>query len=285
MPVFVEKQFPLVSVTGADLHCGVRNKGLSSQEFLGRVREYLPEENGICETDGSGKCLQSILLSNLEENTFYLFDADAALAFSHTVEDFALDDANGTLLAAMQNAGQFEPHRERYQQLAATLKKVELIACGKLLRGHKRLKFCRDAGVVKSFWMVLYEGRKCQAMFLGEQANDAETFDEKKFTGFFTFNPRLISEAREDMAECLAARRPQLRQFAQLHKLDRAAKHLKIKFAREKDAIDIAIRKLQSHGKKYRGKHLLADLNKTLERLNRLQTHLPELIVEQQKND
>ena len=264
----------------------MRRKGLSNHEFLGRVREYLPDENGICETDGSGKCLQSIRLSDLEENTFYLFDSDAALAFSHTVEDFALEDANGSLLAAMQSAEQFAPHRERYRQLAATLRNVELIACGKLPRCHARLRFSRDAAAsAKSFWMVLYEGRKCQAMFLGEQANDAKDFDEKQFTGFYTFNPRIISQAREDIAESIAGRQPQLRQFAKLHKIDRAAKHLKIEFAREKNAIDIAIRKLQSHGKKYRGKHFLADLNKTLERLNRLQTHLPELIVEQQKND
>lgn len=264
----------------------MRNKGLSNQEFLGRVREYLPEGNGICETDWTGECLASIRLSNLEENTFYLFDADAALAFSHTVEDFALDDANGCLLATMQNAAQFGPHRERYRQLATTLKKVELIACGKLPRCNAHLKFKSDtAASIKSFWMVLYEGRKCQAMFLGEQVNDVESFDEKKFTGFYTFNPRIISQAREDMAECIVGHRPQPRYFEQLNKMDRAAKQIKVEFAREKNAMDIAIRKLKNHGKKYRGKHLLADLNKTLERLNRLQTHLPELIVEQQKND
>ncbi len=276
-------EFPLVSSRHADLHCGVRNKGLSNQEFLGRVREYLPEETGICETDGSGKCPHEITLHTLEENTFYLFDSNALLAFSHTVEDFAFDEAEGSFLAATQTGAQFEPHRDRYRQLAATLDEVEVIACGKLPRRHNRLKFCNDANSrVKKFWLMAYEGPKCQAMFLGEQSNDAENFDDKKFTGFYTFNPRIISQAREDMAEALAGRCPELRQFAQLHKIDRAAKQLKVEFARENKAMEIAIKKLR-HGKKYQQRHFLADLNKTLERLNGLKTHLPEMIAG--KND
>lgn len=281
---FAPGQLPLVTTARAHLHYSVRNKGFSNQEFIGRVRECLPEENGIYETDASGNCLEPVRLSGLEENTFYLFDSDAALAFSHAVEDLALEDASGNLLAAMQNFAQFESNRERYGQLSATLEKVEVIACGKMPRRNGRMKFCRDAnGLVKKFWMTLYEGKKSQAMFLGEQSNAAEVFDDKMFTGFYTFNPRIVAQTRDDMAESLAGRCPELRQFAQLHRIDRAAKHLKIEFAREKAAMDIAMGKLQGHGKKYQGKHFLSDLNKTLERLNRLQTHLPELVVEQQK--
>jgi hypothetical protein len=261
----------------------VANKGLSNCEFLGRVQEYLASENGISDTDLNGQNPNAISLDAIQENNFYLFDSDSLLAFGHTIEDLALEDGNGRLLAAMQDCAQFEPHRERYWQLAATLDDVQLVATGKLARAGK-LKFCNDAKeLVKNFWMVLYEGKKFLAMLLCEQANTAEKFDEKKFAGFYTFNPRIISQAREDMAEALAGDCVGLKRFARLQRIDQTAKKIKIEFAREKEAIDIAIGKLQNHGKDYHAKHFLEDLNKTLERLNRLQTHLPELIVEQQK--
>lgn len=258
----------------------VRNKGLSNHDFLGRVREYLPSQTGICETDHDGNCLQEIPLEQIAENTFYRFDSDALLAFSHTIEDFALEEGNGKLLAALQTPEQFEPVRERYWQLAATLDDVEVITVGRLPRCHGRLKCCNDAkGLVKKFWMVLYDGKNFRAMFLCEQANDAEDFDRKHFTGFYTFNSRLITQAREDMADALGGHCPELRQFAHAHKIDRAAKHLKIEFAREKKALEIAIQKLRNHGEEYQSHHFLADLDKTLERLNRLQSHLPEMIA------
>ena len=257
----------------------MRNKGLSNHEFLTRVREYLPSENGIYETDCSGNSLGTICFKHVEENTFYRFDSDALLAFTHTIEDHALEAANGSLIAALQDAKQFEPQRERYWQLAATIDDVQVIAAGKLPPRTGRLKFCSDAkALMKNFWMVLYQGRKSRAMLLCEQVNDSKIFEEKEFIGFYTFNSRIISQAREDFAELLGGVCPELRQFAQLHKIDRAAKHLKIESAREKKAMEIAIQKLQSH-EKYQPKHFLADLDKTLDRLNQLQTHLPELIV------
>jgi hypothetical protein len=131
--------------------------------------------------------------------------------------------------------------------------------------------------------MVLYEGQRFQAMLLCEQVNDAKKFDEKKFVGFYTFNPRIVAQAREDMTESLGGDCPGLKRFARLQQMDQAAKKIKVEFAREKEAIDIAIKKLQNHEKHYRAKHFIEDLNNTLERLNRLQAHWPELIVEQQK--
>ena len=261
----------------------MRNKGLSNHEFLTRVREYLPSESGICETVCPGNSLEEIRFRHIEENTFYRFDSNALLAFTHTIEDHALEAANGSLITAMQDAKQFKSQRERYWQLAATIDSVQVIATGKLPPGKGRLKFCTDAkALVKNFWMVLYQGRKSRAMLLCEQLNQSKIFDEKEFVGFYTFNSRIISRAREDFAELLGGGSPELRQFAQLHKIDRAAKHLKIEFAREKKAMEIAIQKLQSH-ERYQPRHFFAELNKTLERLNRLQTHLPELIVG--KND
>jgi len=277
---FLKKGIQLVITRNRDLNSIVRNKGLSNQEFLGRVREYLPSQTGICETDATGNCLGEIFLDEITENTFYRFDSEAVLAFSHTIEDFALEEGAGSLLAAVQTPEQFELVRERYWQLAATLEEVEIITAGKLSRCHDHLKCCNDTKrSVQKYWMVLFTGKTFQAMLLCEQKNDAKNFDEKYFIGFYTFNARLVTQAREDMADALGGRCPELRQFAHAHKIDRAVKHLKVEFGREKKALEIAIQKLQSHDHEYQSHHFLADLDKTLARLNRLQSHLPEMIA------
>ncbi|MEO6034400.1 MAG: DICT sensory domain-containing protein [Verrucomicrobiota bacterium] len=281
----MKKGFPLVSTRNADLKCSVRNKGLSNSEFLNRAREYLILENAIYETDERGNSSIPVALEEMEENAFYLFDADALLALTQTIEDLAMEEGGGTLLAAIQDGGLFEQHRDRYWQLGATLEDVQIISSGKLARTGS-LKVCHDAkGLVKKFWMVLYEGRRFQALLLCEQSNKSEKFEGKKFVGFYTFKPRIILQAREDIGDALGGRCPDLTQFTRMQKIDRATKKLKVEFARETKAMDIAVKKLQSQEKKYHTKHFLADLNKTLERLNRLQTHLPEIIAGRPKND
>ena len=241
--------------------------------------------NAIYETDEYGNSSQPVALEEIEENTFYRFDSDAVLALSQTIEEMALEEASGSLLAAIQEGAQFESHRERYWQLATTLADVQIIASRKLAR-TRSLKFCRDTdGLVKRFWMVLYEGRRFQVLLLCEQVNEAEAFDEKQFAGFYTLNRRIVSQTREDFRATLAGRCPELKQFFHLQKIDRATKRLKVEFARETKAMDVAIKKLQSHAQKYHAQHFFEDLNKTLERLNRLQIHLPEMIVGHPNND
>lgn len=260
-------------------------KGFSNSEFLDRAREYLVLGNAIYETDEQGNSSIPVLLEEIEENTFYLFDADALLALSQTIEDLALEEGSGSLMTSIQDGDHFAQHRDRYWQLATTLDDVQLISSKKLPRTGA-LKTCHDAkGLVKKYWMVLYEGTRFRALLLCEQVNDAETFEEKQFVGFYTFNSRIIAQARQDMGEALGGRCPDLKDFAQRQKIDRATKKLRVEFAKETQAMDVAIKRFRGHERKYQAKHFLDDLNKTLERLNRLQTHLPEMIVGSHEND
>src|SRR5438094_933335 len=103
----------------------------------------------------------------LLENHFYQLEAEALLAASHAIEELALEEADGTLLATMQEFRHFEPHRERYWQLAATLTDVRVVAHGRQPPRHGHLKFIATTHkALGPFWTVLYQGRRGQAMLV-----------------------------------------------------------------------------------------------------------------------
>jgi hypothetical protein len=257
-----------------------KTKVLSNSDFLARVREYLPVDAEIRQTDADGKPHGGSVGADLSENDFYLFDAEAMNAFTHAIEEIALEEAKGEFLAAVQDFKQFDALKERYWQLAATLDNVEVIASGPTPRRNGHIKFCNSGKTaLNNFWIMIFDGPRTQLLFLCEQANDGRAFEDKKFIGFYTFNEKVIGQARDEIVGLLAGKCPELRQFSRLHKLDQAAKQLKVEFGREQEVLEMAIRKLQDGSDKYDPKHFLRDLDKTLRRLTELKSRLPELIL------
>lgn len=254
---------------------------LTNQEFLSCVREYLPMDADVRETDASGNPAESALTSDLSENTFYLFDSEAANAVSRAIEDLALEEANGSLLAGFQEFSHFdEALRERYDQLAATIDHVEVLAAGRTPRGTRHLKFTRDVqGACKEFQLVLYDGQRNQALFVGRQTNKTRASEQQEFFGFYTFSPRLIARIRLDVFDLAGGRCSGLREFTRQQVIDQAAKQLKTEFSRQKEMVATAVRRLQLDGERYRAGHFASDLEKGLSRLHQWKTRMPEILA------
>jgi len=233
----------------------------------------------VWNTDEHGKPCSCAVAGGLLENHFYLFDAEAVLAASHAIEELALEEANGTLLATMQRFKHFEPHRERYWQLAATLADVRVIAHGKQPPRHGHLKFiATNHKSLGLFWTVLYQGHDRQATLVCRHTNTAKTFEEKRFEGCYTFNRELIARVRQDLEQILSGRAARVREFERLLAIDQAAKKLAAEFTREQKAVDSALRKLQTAGDHYPPRHFEAVVQKSLSRLKQLTDRLPDLI-------
>ena len=132
---------------------------------------------------------------------------------------------------------------------------------------------------LKSFWMVLYAGRNKRALLFCQEVKGARDWDDKKFFGFYTFDPKVIARVTLEVSDLLADRAKAMREFQRLHGIDRAAKELNAQFTRERTAATAAIRKLQK-GKNYRTRHFLADVEKSLARLEHWKTGLPLLLGE-----
>ena len=252
----------------------------SSAAFLASIREYLPMDAVIRETDAKGNPGANALYGELAENTFYIFDADAMCAVGHAIEDLALEEANGQVMSAFQHFGNFETHRERYCQLAATVDRVQALAAGPKPRAVRRIQFIRDSkSAGKAFWMVSYEGHHRHALLVCRQMNRPEYFEDGKYTGFYTFDPHLVSRFRNDMIESAKGAGSDLREFGRLQALDHAAKQIQQVFANEKETLSAAFRKLMRSAGQYHADSFASDLDKGVSRLLQWKTRLPEMLA------
>ena len=57
----------------------LKKKPLSNEDFLRHVRDYLPMDASVWNTDEKGKPSSCAIASGMLENHFYLFDAEAIL--------------------------------------------------------------------------------------------------------------------------------------------------------------------------------------------------------------
>jgi hypothetical protein len=255
------------------------SKQTFSKEFAVCVRDYLPTGARIREIDGEGKPGADARPERLSNHRFYCLDADAVTACGHAIEDLAIEEGSGALLAAFQDFRYFHAARERYEQLAISIDRVEVLATGKVPRPIRRVKFLRDtASTCKEFWMIAYEGTRHSALLVCRQMNAARHFDEKEFIGFFTFSPRLTARLRANMLALLAGRARALTEFTRLMAIDQFAKQLDIEFTRQKDEMIQAVRRLQSDAADYRPGHFASDLEKGLTRLQQWKNRLPAML-------
>jgi hypothetical protein len=259
----------------------VRSKQpLSNHDFLARVREYLPMDAAVWEIDEQGKPSGNGLFGDIAPNVFYRFDFEAFTAVAHAVEDVALDEAKGALLAAFQEFSNFAPHRERYWQLGATIDDVLVLGSGKAPRRHGHLRFQNiGQSTLREFRFVLHQGPRHQVMLVCRQSEGGRTIEERKYAGFYTLDPGLITRVREEILE-LDNSAAELKEFSRLQALDLTAKRIDADFLRQKEAVDGALRRLQVNGE-YGPDDFVSDFDKALDRLQQWRTRLPKMLVHQ----
>ena len=211
--------------------------------------------------------------SGLAADVFYDFDADSLLAIWHAVEDIALEEGSGSMVAAVQEFRWVESQRERYESLALTLEQIELIGTGAMPRRIPHLKFVADKkGSAKKFRALVYEGPHTQVAFVTEQQNQAKDFEARRFTGFYTFEAGLVGRLRADLMEF------SFREFARQRAIYDAGREIQRELANQKEALAKAVRRLRLDGERYRPRQFVSDLEKGLSRLVQWKDKMPKLI-------
>lgn len=219
--------------------------------------------------------LGNALDRGLVDNIFYEFDADSLVALWHALEDIALEEASGSLTAAVQEFPWLESQRERYEQLALTLDEVEVIGAGALPRRIPRLKFSADKkGALKRYRSLLYKGPQVQAAFVAEQSNDAKDFEARRFIGFYTFEPRLVERLHVDL----------VREFARQRAINSADREIQRELAMQGEALAKAVRRLRLESGPYRTRDFVSELEKGLSRLVQWKNKMPKLIEQVEGN-
>jgi len=252
----------------------------SNRDFLDWVRDYLPTDATVHETGADGHARAAVSHQELNPNTFYLFEADALDGFCHAIAELALEEANGTVLAALQDCGDFEQYRECVVQLASTIDRVELLGTGRAPANVRRVTFIKDTrGTCRSFRVVLYEGRRLQVMLAGRELGSSSGAASKSFVGLYTLDGKLVKHLHADLVDAAQGRASVLREFMRLQAIDLAAKQIQQEFLREKEALNQAMHRLQFDPANYRPAQFALDLEKGLSRLQEWKRRLPELVA------
>jgi len=132
-----------------------------------------------------------------DSDLHHVMDADAMLAISYAIEDIAGEERQGELIATFQNFDNFLPHKVRYMSLAEDIDAVRVWGCGKPPQKCGKVDFIvADDPKLLRYWLVLFDSPKTRAVLLCKQVNKAEKFEDKKFLGFYSFNPYLVQSIR-----------------------------------------------------------------------------------------
>ena len=132
-----------------------------------------------------------------DSDLHHVMDPEAMLAISHAIEDIAGEVRRGELIATFQDFKNFLPEKKRYMSLAEDLDAVRVWGCGKPPQKCGKVDFIvADDPKLLRYWLVLFDSPKTRAVLLCKQVNKAEKFEDKKFLGFYSFNPYLVQSIR-----------------------------------------------------------------------------------------
>lgn len=223
-----------------------------------------------------------VVPGEIQENTFYVFDDEALMAYSHAVEDIAFEEANGTMLTCCQDFKNFPPDLvERYSQLAATIDRVEVVGGGRAPRARGGLKFGSLArSALKEFRVSLFESRGANILFIAQEMASSRDGAGKKYIGFYSMSPEVVERLSKDILGARHGKNSGLSEFNRLQVIDRAAKQINIEFSREKDLVGAAIGKLQTNCQRYNVHNFTRDLQKSLDHLDQWKIRLPQMLEE-----
>lgn len=250
-----------------------------NRTFLDRVRDYLPTDALIHEADADGKLGVRVPHGQLKPHTFYLFDADTHEAFWHAIVELALEQANGSLLVCFGQFQEARPYQDWLRQAACTLDRVELIGAGRPLRSVPRARFIVDArGGCRDFRLVLYEGRRAQAMVIGRAVQPPTSPQPGWQVGFYTLNARVVGHFRAELLDVARGRAAVVQEFLRLQAIDQATKALQRDWLQQQAALDQALERLRLDRQRYGPAQVLDQLERGLARLEAWRTRLPRLI-------
>jgi hypothetical protein len=148
-----------------------------------------------------GRARDKVRLGDLvtipDSDLHHVMDGEAMLAISHAIEDIAGETRTGELIATFQDFHNFLPYKGRYVSLAEDLDAVRVWGCGRPPQKCGKVDFIvADEAKLLRYWLVLFDSPGTRAVLLCKQVNKAEKFADKKFLGFYSFNPYLVQSIR-----------------------------------------------------------------------------------------
>jgi len=244
--------------------------------FLRRVLEHLSSNAKAWHLRPDGQLGTPFFPIRLAPEVFHGLDADAMLAMTHAIEEIAMEEADGRLMVSFQDFRHFMDHRERYEQLSATLDEVTVLGVGRKPDALNRVRFRGvDGTALRHYWIAAYRGRRSQVILAGRQINETRFIPRKRFVGFYSLASSAVNRLWSNVDTVAAGRADALHEFERWQELDLAVRRLDAGFQREKTALIEALDTLRYGGDTRGRRSFPAQLDASLQRLRRLTDEMP----------
>lgn len=180
-----------------------KTESKTAKKFLPKLKCHLSDcqaghsaiRLGHCQTKGGMTLAERVQIP--ERDIIHVFEPETMLAVSHAIEDLAAETGCGELISTFQKFVNFLPQKKRYISLAQDLDAVRVWGAGEIPKRCPGIDFivANDPKIVK-YWLVLFDSPENHAVLVCKQVNQSEVYAEKKFIGFYSFNPYLVQSIR-----------------------------------------------------------------------------------------
>ncbi len=133
-----------------------------------------------------------------DSDLHHIMEFDAMVAISHAIEDIASEIGHGELIASFQDFKNFAPYKAKYTSLAEELDAVRVWGgCGAAPKNTGKIDFIHaNCDKMSRYWLTLFDSPESRAVLLCKQVNKATADKDKKYVGFYSFNPYLVQSIR-----------------------------------------------------------------------------------------
>ena len=150
-----------------------------------------------------GRQVKPVRLGDLvtipDSDLHHVMDPEAMLAISHAIEDIAGDIRKGELDRDVPGFQKFPPGEKSLHQpgRGSRCRRARVGATATCLKNCGKIDFVQtEEERLRRYWLVLFDSPDARAVLIGRQVNKATKFEDKKFVGFYSFNPYLVQSIR-----------------------------------------------------------------------------------------
>ncbi len=127
----------------------------------------------------------------------HVLDADTVLAVSNAIIDLSSEIRGGDLITSFPDFEDFKPYKALLESISEDSDAVRVWAYGKTPKNRKNIDFIpMQHKKLQSYHLVLFQSDKSRAVLICRQINNAKKAEDRRYVGFYSFNPYLVESIR-----------------------------------------------------------------------------------------
>ncbi len=127
----------------------------------------------------------------------HVLDADTVLGVSNAIIDLSSEVRGGDLIVSFSDFEDFKQYQTLLESISKDSDCVRIWAYGKTPKNRKNIDFIpMQHKKLQNYHLVLFQSDKSRAVLVCRQINNAKKTQDRKYLGFYSFNPYLVESIR-----------------------------------------------------------------------------------------